>query len=172
MCTLDLIFKFSFYPLGIKNSTPQGVRLVNPPNPLCQCMKLGRLFTSPSWQTALTSLICRENGFTQVFKHEESKYDIIFARSSSTGETSICKHACNLMYSECHWQVISENLVSCLGYEAWKAWLTFNWHIFLIIVTGRKGESPVTIIKNISQLNVRHAFQASYPGNYLSRFHL
>ena len=58
----------------------------------------------------------------------------------------------------------NETRASSLWYDAWKAWRTyFNWDIFLIIVKWRKGESPFTIIKNISQLNVLHAFQASYP---------
>ena len=47
-----------------------------------------------------------------------------------------------------------ETRASSFGYEAWKAWSTFNWDIFLIIVKWRKGESPFTIIKNISQSNM------------------
>ena len=33
-----------------------------------------------------------------------------------------------------------ETRASSFGYEAWKAWRTFNWDIFLIIVKWRKGE--------------------------------
>ena len=33
-----------------------------------------------------------------------------------------------------------------LGYEAWKAWRTFNWDIFLIIVKWRKGRN-LTFVK-------------------------
>ena len=32
------------------------------------------------------------------------------------------------------------------GYEAWKAWLTFNWDIFLIIVKWRRGRN-LTFVK-------------------------
>ena len=39
----------------------------------------------------------------------------------------------------------------------------FDWDIFLIIMKGLPPFRHFTIIKNISQLNVRHAFQASYP---------
>ena len=58
------------------------------------------------------------------------------------------------------------------GYEASKASRTFDRDIFLIIVKGLSPFRPVTIIKNISQLNVHHGFQASYPKHdtYFSRF--
>ena len=44
-----------------------------------------------------------------------------------------------------------------LGYEAWKAWSTFNWDIFLIIVRCRKGGNLTKVSKfcKVCKINQR-----------------
>ena len=53
------------------------------------------------------------------------------------------------------------------GRQVWRARLDkhgiFDRDIFLIIVKGLSPFPPFYDYQNISQLNVRHAFQASYP---------